>query len=183
MEIVKIDNAQEFDEFLRSHPKGHMQQSSAWGKVKKEWEWTGFISRNENGEIKGVCSVLLRQIPMTPFRMMYSPRGPVCDPNDEASLRELKAGIDVLAKKYKAHAFILCHNHPSGWAFFSEDDVNATRDLLQLCGHMKLAMIDHLLVADSTVMSMRSRAYIPETSWADVGPDTIPLGKWRKQPL
>ena len=38
METVKIENAQEFDSFLRSHPKGHMMQSSSWGKVKKEWE-------------------------------------------------------------------------------------------------------------------------------------------------
>ena len=39
MEVVKIENAQEFDAFVRSHPKGHMMQSSSWGKVKKEWEW------------------------------------------------------------------------------------------------------------------------------------------------
>ena len=38
MEIVRIENAQEFDAFVRSHPKGHMMQTSAWGKVKKEWE-------------------------------------------------------------------------------------------------------------------------------------------------
>ena len=50
METVKIENAQEFDSFVRSHPKGHMMQTSAWGKVKKEWEWRGFAtSGNSDG--------------------------------------------------------------------------------------------------------------------------------------
>ncbi len=105
MEIVKIENAQEFDKFLRSHPKGHMQQSSAWGNVKKEWEWTGFIARNENGEIKGVCSVLLRQIPMTPFKMMYAPRGPVCNLDDTETVRELLTAAREYGIKNKAYTF------------------------------------------------------------------------------
>ena len=33
METVRIENAAEFDSFVRSHPKGHMMQTSAWGKV------------------------------------------------------------------------------------------------------------------------------------------------------
>lgn len=35
METVRIENAAEFDSFVRSHPKGHMMQTSAWGKVKE----------------------------------------------------------------------------------------------------------------------------------------------------
>lgn len=105
MEIVKINNAQEFDKFLCSHPKGHMQQSSAWGNVKKEWEWTGFIARDESGEIKGVCSVLLRQIPMTPFKMMYSPRGPVCDLEDTETVKALLTAAKEYGIKNKAYTF------------------------------------------------------------------------------
>ncbi len=105
MEIVKIENAQEFDSFISSHPKGHMQQSSSWGKVKKEWEWTGFISRDGNGKIKGVCAVLLRQIPMTPFKMMYSPRGPVCDLNDKETVKELLTAAKEYGIKNKAYTF------------------------------------------------------------------------------
>ena len=105
METVKIENAQEFDSFLRSHPKGHMMQSSSWGKVKKEWEWRGFISRDTEGNIKGVCGVLLRQIPMTPFKMMYAPRGPVCDLNDKETVKELLMAVKEYGIKNKAYTF------------------------------------------------------------------------------
>ena len=103
METVRIENAQEFDAFVRSHPKGHMMQTSAWGKVKKEWEWCGFISRDSNGKIKGVCAVLLRQIPMTPFKMMYAPRGPVCDLDDKETVTALLTAAREYGIKNKAY--------------------------------------------------------------------------------
>ncbi|MBQ9850687.1 MAG: peptidoglycan bridge formation glycyltransferase FemA/FemB family protein [Clostridia bacterium] len=102
MEIVRTDNAAEFDAFVRSHPKGHMMQTSAWGKVKKEWEWVGFIKRDNNGEIKGVCGVLLRSIPMMPYKMMYAPRGPVCDLADKETVRELLLAAKEYGVKNKA---------------------------------------------------------------------------------
>ena len=103
METVKIADAREFDEFVYSHPKGHMMQTSAWGKVKKEWDWTGFIARDDEGRIKGVCAVLIRQIPMTPFRMMYAPRGPVCDLSDEETVKELLTAAAEYGKKNRAY--------------------------------------------------------------------------------
>ncbi len=103
METVRIENAAEFDAFVRSHPKGHMMQTSAWGKVKKEWEWCGFICRDADGKIKGVCAVLLRQIPMTPFKMMYAPRGPVCDLGDKETVTELLNAAREYGIKNKAY--------------------------------------------------------------------------------
>ena len=102
MEIVKINNATEFDAFVRSHPKGHMMQTSAWGKVKKEWEWVGFIKRDAEGKIKGVCGVLLRSIPMMPYKMMYAPRGPVCDLSDKETVRDLLLAAKEYGVKNKA---------------------------------------------------------------------------------
>ena len=102
MEIVKIEAAQEFDAFVRSHSKGHMMQTSAWGKVKKEWEWVGFIKRNNEGEIIGTCAVLLRSIPMMPYKMMYAPRGPVCDLTDKETVRELLLAAKEYGVKNKA---------------------------------------------------------------------------------
>lgn len=93
METVNIENAGEFDAFVRGVPKGHMLQTSAWGKVKKDWDWTGFISRGRDGGIKGVCAVLTRKIPSTPFKLMYAPRGPVCDLADEETVSELLCDV------------------------------------------------------------------------------------------
>ncbi len=107
MEIVDIKNAAEFDAFVASHPKGHMMQSSAWGKVKKEWEWKGFIVRDSAGKIKGTCAVLFRKMPIVPWKMMYAPRGPVCDLADKETVTELLMGAKEYGTKNKAYAFTI----------------------------------------------------------------------------
>lgn len=113
IETIKIENATEFDKFVYTHPKGHMMQTSAWGKVKKEWDWTGFISRDTAGEIKGVCAVLIRKIPMTPFKMMYAPRGPVCDLSDKDTVTELINAVAAFGKKNKAYTFKIDTDTPA----------------------------------------------------------------------
>ncbi|MBO4894868.1 MAG: peptidoglycan bridge formation glycyltransferase FemA/FemB family protein [Clostridia bacterium] len=103
-ETVKIADAQEFDAFVASCPKGHMMQASAWGKVKNNWDWTGVISRDESGNIKGVCAVLSRKMPMMPWKMMYAPRGPVCDLSDSGTVTELLEAVKEYGLKNKAYA-------------------------------------------------------------------------------
>ncbi len=105
IETVKIPEAGEFDEFIKAHPRAHMMQTSMWGKVKKEWDWTGFICRDSSGNIKGEMGVLIRQIPMTPFKMMYAPRGPVCDLSDKETVTELIKAVADYGKKNKAYTF------------------------------------------------------------------------------
>ncbi|MBQ6266501.1 MAG: peptidoglycan bridge formation glycyltransferase FemA/FemB family protein [Clostridia bacterium] len=105
LETVTIEQAAEFDAFVRSHPKGHMMQTSAWGRVKKEWDWRGFLLRGEDSAVRGACAVLLRQIPMTPFRLMYAPRGPVCDLHDADTVRELLLAVKEYGLRNKAYTF------------------------------------------------------------------------------
>lgn len=105
METVKLNNAEEYDDFVRNHPKGHMMQTSAWGKIKREWDWTGFICRDDNGHIKGVCGVLIRKIPYTSFKMLYAPRGPVCDLSDKQTVTELIKAVSEYGKNNKAYTF------------------------------------------------------------------------------
>ncbi len=113
IETVRINEAGEFDSFIKNHPKGHMMQTSMWGRVKKEWDWTGFICRGDSGEIKGVCGVLIRKIPYTPFRMMYAPRGPVCDLSDKETVTELIGAVSDFGKKNKAYTFKIDTDTPN----------------------------------------------------------------------
>lgn len=113
IDIVKISNAAEFDAFVWNHPKGHMMQTSSWGKVKKEWDWTGFISRKSDGSINGVCAVLIRQIPMTPFKMLYAPRGPVCNLEDAETVTELVKAVSEYGKKNRAYTFKIDTDTPA----------------------------------------------------------------------
>ena len=105
MEILKPDQYGEYEEFVSSHPLGGFTQSVNWQKVKSNWLFEAVVSRDANGRIAGAVGVLVQRIPVVGTSFLYAPRGPVCDLHDEELLRDLKAGIDLLAEKYNAHEF------------------------------------------------------------------------------
>lgn len=102
-EIITGENYEEFEAFVRSHPKGHMLQTYAWSKQKPYWTFRGIIVRDNEGTIKGAMSVLIRKIPMTPYTLMYAARGPVCDIHDKEMLAELLQGAKALAKEFRSY--------------------------------------------------------------------------------
>lgn len=100
----------------------------------------------------------------------------------EGSLREVPFYPRRLmqeALRCNAQAVILCHNHLSGWCFFSEADLISTREFLKLCTSIQLPLLDHLLIAGNQVNSMRSKAHIPESLWRGSGALMPPLSQWR----
>jgi len=96
-------NVSKYEMFLQSHPKGHFMQSPQWAEVKSFWKNEIVTVEDENGNIKGSMSLLIRRIPVLPFTMMYSPRGPVCDPHDEQTLAALLEKCKKLAKKHRSY--------------------------------------------------------------------------------
>jgi len=87
----------------------------------------------------------------------------------------------VLQEAFRLHAdaIILCHNHPTGWGFFSESDVSSTRELLALCTQIRLPLMDHLLIANDQRASMRCRSFISERTWLDCSDRVPPISEWR----
>lgn len=59
------------------------------------------------------------------------------------------------ALKNDAEAFILCHNHPSGEARPTEQDIDFTEDLIRSGRSLGLDVLDHVIVGEE-VCSMRS---------------------------
>ena len=104
-EIITAENHEEFEDFVRNHPKGHMLQTYAWSKQKAYWTFRGIIVRDEQGMIKGAMSVIIRKIPATPYTLMYAARGPVCDVHDKETIAEILAGAKALAKEF--HSYVL----------------------------------------------------------------------------
>jgi len=92
----------EYQEFLEKHEKGNYAQGLEWAKIKNDWQNEVIILRDENGKIKASLSLLIRKLPYINSCLMYAPRGPVCDIDDEKSFKELISRADELAKKYKA---------------------------------------------------------------------------------
>ena len=105
MEILEKAKYAEYEEFVKNHPCGTFTQSIKWTGVKNNWGHEIVVSRDKDGKIVGGCLVLIRKIPVIGTSFLYSPRGPICDLHDEAVLSDLKKGIDVLAKKYRARLY------------------------------------------------------------------------------
>lgn len=97
-----IEEFEEYDEFLKSHYRCHYAQSKKWANIKKDWKNEIIIVRDKEGKIKGSLSILIRKVPYFKSTLMYAPRGPICDENDEETFSELIKKADVLAKKYNA---------------------------------------------------------------------------------
>ena len=118
MEILRREQYREYEDFVSRHPRGEFTQSVHWQQVKSNWQFEAVVSRNGEGKIVGACGVLIQKVPLLGTAFMYSPRGPVCDLKDLAVLRELKAGVDVLAGIHNAHTFKIDPDVPADDTFF-----------------------------------------------------------------
>lgn len=103
IEYVSLNEAQELDAFVESHPNHHFMQTSAWGRVKTDWGWYGILCRDEAGNIRGSMALLRHNVHFFKTCMLYAPRGPICDYADLDTLRELTQGAKELAKRCGAY--------------------------------------------------------------------------------
>ena len=64
----------------------------------------------------------------------------------------------VLREAVRTHAayLIVSHNHPNNSIVPSNVDVSCTMDLLDALAPLSVALIDHLIVADKTIVSLRA---------------------------
>lgn len=65
-----------------------------------------------------------------------------------------------LALVHNAKAIFLVHNHPSGTAEASEADIRLTKHLKQALALIDVALLDHFIVAGSTVLSMAEKGLV-----------------------
>ncbi len=99
--VQNEEDIQEYKKFLEGHERCNFQQSPEWAKVKDHWKNEIILAEDENKNIIGSLSILIRKIPIF-GNIMYSSRGPVCDIHDEKVLEQLTEGAKQLGKKYKA---------------------------------------------------------------------------------
>ncbi len=108
MEFLDLNNASqvaEYEAFVQSCPKCNFSQSTMWAKVKTDWNFEAVIVRDKEGNIEGTIAVLVRPVPLFNSKMLYSPRGPVCDIHNKDIMKRLMDGVNELAKKHKAYIF------------------------------------------------------------------------------
>lgn len=103
--IIDISEKERFDDFVRSHPKGHFLQTWEWGQVKKSMGWEPLpLILEEDGAIRASLLILKRKLPLPIVDkcIFYAPRGPVVDVDSEELCRLLLDGAGKVAKAHGA---------------------------------------------------------------------------------
>lgn len=92
----------EYKAYLNKIKKYPLLQTPEWVIMKPEWK-SAFIILKSSNEIKGVCLVLIRKVPLINGSILYAPRGPIIE--DVELIPDFIKAIKDLAKKEKAFIF------------------------------------------------------------------------------
>lgn len=65
-----------------------------------------------------------------------------------------------VAIKNMASAIILAHNHPSGYAMPSSEDIQLTKKVMKLSEMLGINFLDHVIIARKGSISLRKEAYV-----------------------
>ena len=90
----------EYDDFVKEHPMVNLLQSSAWEKVKSDWNHER-LGVYEGENLLAVASILIKSLPLG-YKMFYIPRGPILDYRDTEVLKFVLQSIKSYARSKKA---------------------------------------------------------------------------------
>ena len=93
-------SASEHDHFVIQSDQTNLLQSSAWAKIKDNWgnERVGFYQEDQ---LVGVASILIQPLPLG-FSMLYIPRGPIMDYQNQDLVTFVIGSLKKIAKQHKA---------------------------------------------------------------------------------
>lgn len=93
-------SAQEHDDFVKQSSQTNLLQSASWTKVKDNWdnERIGFY---KNNQLVASASILIKPLPLS-MTMLYIPRGPIMDYQDQELLHFVLTSLKKFAKTKKA---------------------------------------------------------------------------------
>ncbi|MEM7030291.1 MAG: peptidoglycan bridge formation glycyltransferase FemA/FemB family protein [Chloroflexota bacterium] len=104
MTPIIITDPQHWDNALKnlSHPQ--TLQSWAWGDFKSRWGWrpVRLLWQSSAGTPVAAAQILCRDIPKTPWSMLYVSRGPMLDYNDLALVETVLQDLENYARDQKA---------------------------------------------------------------------------------
>ena len=97
IEYVTLETAAPLDAYVAAHPRGHIMQTSLWGRVKEDWGWHGLIFRDRLGQIRGTMALLEHRGRLPGVCLLYAPRGPIFE--SENAFRVLVAAARNLGQE------------------------------------------------------------------------------------
>ena len=90
----------EHDRFIEQHELVNILQSSAWEKVKSDWNHER-LGVYEGKKLLAVASILIKSLPLG-YKMFYIPRGPILDYRDTELLKFVLQSIKFYARSKRA---------------------------------------------------------------------------------
>ena len=90
----------EHDRFIEQHELVNILQSSAWEKVKSDWNHE-ILGVYEGKTLLAVASILIKSLPLG-YKMFYIPRGPILDYRDTELLKFVLQSIKSYARSKRA---------------------------------------------------------------------------------
>lgn len=78
--------------------------------------------------------------------------------------------IADIALRYKAVNIILAHNHPTGSANPSDEDIALTIDLMHMLKSIEVELIDHIIISNKTAYSFFLKSEIREVGGCNIMP-------------
>jgi lipid II:glycine glycyltransferase (peptidoglycan interpeptide bridge formation enzyme) len=92
-----------WDREIQRFESVHPLNAFAWGRVRAVDNWTPlYLAAESGGEFRGGMMILRKKIPLTPFSLFYSPKGPVWNYEDDETLSALIENVKELARREKA---------------------------------------------------------------------------------
>ena len=90
----------EYDQFVKEHELANVLQSSAWEKVKSDWNHER-LGVYEGKTLLAVASILIKSLPLG-YKMFYIPRGPILDYRNTELLKFVLQSIKSYARSKRA---------------------------------------------------------------------------------
>lgn len=78
---------------------------------------------------------------------------------------------------------IVAHNHPQHNPMPSRNDIECTVRIIQVLMAVRVPLLDHLVVTDEMVVSIRENGFIPEREWMMQAENNFLLRDWFLPPL
>lgn len=107
LEITRNQCPPGWDDLIAGLPNTHILQSSLWANIKASAGWKAdyLIWKQDSGKVVAACLVLKKGIPilsgMTGTIVLYAPRGPLLDWNDNNLQRAVISDLQAFTRKNK----------------------------------------------------------------------------------
>jgi lipid II:glycine glycyltransferase (peptidoglycan interpeptide bridge formation enzyme) len=105
LEVKQPTTKTAWDRALLKLPAPHLLQTWGWGAFKSRhgWDPSRYLwVDSEAGEPRAAASLLTRRVSYLPIRVMYVPKGPILDYEDEALLNRVLSRLERTAREKRA---------------------------------------------------------------------------------